>query len=403
MKKLTVILLVVFLTFGIFSLALADGTEILGTPSVNIASGTGIVAAGTGLVNQPGTINVTVPGSATVNQVLLYWEGQMGINVGGDDTIVVNGSEVTGTLIGGPTFFFTGAYSSAFRADITNLGMVTSGINTLTVTGLSFTKANNGAGVIVIFDDGSEEVKIDVRDGLDLAFINFPEPRKSTVPQAFTFVESPEERTADLALFFGSIAGTISGAGADRPTSIEVTTGGVTTVFSNLLASIDGEEWDTLNIPVTIPAGATSLTVQAFSRDDYVSGNLPASFSWIAAVLSVPSPPPPDGEGCTPGFWRNPKKFSLWPIDPDTLFSDVFGVGPADVLKDTIRLGGGGEKALIRHATAAYLNSLSPDVDYLYSPDEVIAIVQEAYATGNFEAAKDMLEAQNDPTYCPLS
>jgi hypothetical protein len=109
------------------------------------------------------------------------------------------------------------------------------------------------------------------------------------------------------------------------------------------------------------------------------------------------------GEGCTPGFWRNPKKFDLWPIDPSTLFFDVFGVGPSDPMKDTIQLGGGGQKALIRHGTAAYLNAVSLAVDYFYSPDEVIAIVQEAYATGDFTGAKDTLEAENDPTDCPLS
>jgi hypothetical protein len=40
---------------------------------------------------------------------------------------------------------------------------------------------------------------------------------------------------------------------------------------------------------VTIPAGATSMDVQAFSRSDGTS-NLPASFNWIAAALSVPGP-----------------------------------------------------------------------------------------------------------------
>lgn len=50
----------------------ADGTETLGPPSIPIADGTGIVAAGTGMVTQPGTINIDVPVGASVNQVLLY-------------------------------------------------------------------------------------------------------------------------------------------------------------------------------------------------------------------------------------------------------------------------------------------------------------------------------------------
>ena len=72
----------------------ADATEELGPPSISIAQGTGIVAAGTGLVVQPGTIEIEVPAGAAINQVLLYWEGFMATNVPGDDTITVNGNSV---------------------------------------------------------------------------------------------------------------------------------------------------------------------------------------------------------------------------------------------------------------------------------------------------------------------
>lgn len=272
--------------------ALADGTEELGDPSIAIASGSGIVAAGTGMVDQPGTIDVTVPDGATVNQVLLYWEGQMNTDVAGDDTIVIDGNDVTGILIGGQTFFAGDIYSSAYRADITDLGLISAGANTLTVNGLDFSKVANGAGVLVIFDDGSGDAEVGILDGLDLAFINLDEPQKSTIPQTFTFAPAVFDRVANFDLFFSSVSGRISGADADRPTSIEVTVGGTTTTFSNELASLDGEEWDTVNVDFDIPAGASSLKVQAFSRDDNNTGNLPASFAWIAAGLSVLPPNP---------------------------------------------------------------------------------------------------------------
>ena len=83
---------------------LADGTETLGPLSIGTASGSGIVAAGAGLNTQPGTISVDVPIGATVEQVLLYWTGQMATFVPGDDTIIVNGTQVIGTLIGGGFF-----------------------------------------------------------------------------------------------------------------------------------------------------------------------------------------------------------------------------------------------------------------------------------------------------------
>jgi hypothetical protein len=379
----------------------ADGTETLGPPSIPITAGSGIVAAGTGLAVQPGDISFNVPAGATVAQVLLYWEGQDLGSFTGDDTIIVNGFNVIGTQIGGPVFWLDNGVSTTYRADITGLGLVVPGANTLTVQGLNFTNFANGAGVLVIIDDGSSLSNIEIRDGNDLAFFNWPDPKDTTVAQTFTFSASSEQRTGTISMLFSAVSGTNSSGGAFRPTAIDITVGGVTVTHDNLLDSLDGQEWDTVVLDVTIPAGETMVTVQALSVDNLGIGGLPASLTWNAAALSVP-PDEEDGEGCTPGFWKNPKKFNLWPIDPDTLFSDVFGVGPADPLADTIRVGGGGENALIRHGTAAYLNALSPAVAYLYSPAEVIAIVQEAYATGDFTAAKDMLEAQSDPTFCPL-
>ncbi len=290
MKLLIIVLSLAFVTHISVQNMRADGTETLGVPSIAIASGSGVVAGGTGMISQPGIITVDVPGGATVEQVLLYWEGFMADNTPGDDTIFIsNGGppvEVTGTLIGGPAFFFNGAWPSTFRADITALGLVTAGTNDLVVDGLNFSDAANGAGVMVIFDDGTGDAQIAVRDGTDLAFEGFPEPRLNTVPQTFNFPASSEARTASINLFFASVSGTASGFGL-RPTAIEITTGGVVSVLHNLLDSVSGEEWDTFSISVDIPAGATSLTVQAFSRDDLGVGNLPASFDWVAASFAL--------------------------------------------------------------------------------------------------------------------
>lgn len=141
-------LLAVSFLFGISpDRALANGNETLGAPSIAIAPGSGIVAAGAGLVVQPGTIDINVPG--TVEQALLYWECRGPID---DNTIVVDGMNVTGTLIG-----TAGASSASFRADITARNLVDSGPNSLTVSGLNcgVNAVNNGAGLLVIFDGGS--------------------------------------------------------------------------------------------------------------------------------------------------------------------------------------------------------------------------------------------------------
>ena len=350
------------LSLSVNPIAQADGTETLDSPSIAIGSGSDIVAAGTGMVTQPGVISINVPAGATISQVLLYWEGQMFRDEVGDSEINIGGTDVTGVLIGGQSFFFKDAYSSAYRADITALNLIAPGGNTVNVSGLDFTRASNGAGIVVIYDEGGVTAEIDIRDGLDLAFVNFPEPRKDTIPQQFDFTPASTARSSSLALFFGSVAGTISGVDADRPSSIEVTTGGATLVFSNTLASSDGEEWDTLNLDITIPAGASSLTVQAYSRDDLSTDNLEASLSWIAAGLSVPPEQERGGEGCTPGYWKQRHHLGSWTgYGPGEDYDVVFGVVASfdKTLLEALWQGGGGEKALGRHAVAALLNTTS--------------------------------------------
>lgn len=269
----------------------ANGSETLGPPEIAIASGSGFVLKGTGMISQPGTINVTIPAGATVKQVLLYWEGFMATNVAGDNTLTVSNDggvtphSVTGTLIGGPTFFFTDAYASTFRADITSLALVSGGATALQVNDMAFTKVANGAGVFVIFDAGPGDAGIQLRDGSDLAFVNFSPPLQSTVPQTFTFAAANKDRTAQVSMFFASVSGTTSGYGF-RPSAMELTTNGpngVKTVLNNLLDSNDGDEWDSFTISVKVPAEATSLTVQALSVDNLGLGGLPASFDWLAS------------------------------------------------------------------------------------------------------------------------
>ena len=248
--------------------AWADGTETLGPPSIGIAGGTGIVGAGIGLRDGDGFIDIDVPGA--VQQVLLYW-GCFATPGNQDNTITVGGYPVTGdpmTGIGGPTRFFklkggVGVEGATFRADITGLGVVFEGPNFVSVEDLEGCDVvNNGAGIMVIFDDGSSPPVIEVRDGNDLAFIDFDFPLDTTVPQTFNFDASDIGRTADLVLFFHSVTDV-----GLRPTSIDITVNGMTTVFNNLLASNDGGEWDTVNMSVNIPAGATLLTVEVFSID----------------------------------------------------------------------------------------------------------------------------------------
>jgi len=118
---------------------------------------------------------------------------------------------------------------------------------------------------------------------------------------------------------------------------------------------------------------------------------------------------PTGGEGCTPGFWKNnadKHDASQWgAIDPDATFTSVFGANdlPAGTtLLEALNLGGGGVNALARHAVAAYLNSQAGDPDYEFTTAQVIAMVQAAMASNDYNAAKDLLADANEAG-CPLS
>ena len=117
-------------------------------------------------------------------------------------------------------------------------------------------------------------------------------------------------------------------------------------------------------------------------------------------------PPPAGGQGCTPGYWKQPHHFDSWVgYSPTDDFETVFGVDASfnpHTLLDGVKRNGGGENAMARHAVAALLNASSGGVNFAYTVEDVINLVQAAYATGNFEATKNLFEAQND-TYCPLN
>lgn len=383
----------------------ADGTEQLGVPSIPISAGSGVITAGTGTAVQPASIGLEVPGGATVEQVLLYWEGQAWGN-NGDATIDINGVPVTGTMIGGPTGIGFRNQSISYRADITARGVIAPGPNSVTVSGMSFNKANGGAGIMVIYSDGTTS-EIVLFDGNDVAFGNWqkifcgeslcPASIGTTEAKTYAFAPASVDRSADLDMFFSSVQG--PDLAGQRPSVIKVTVGGVVTEYVDVLASNDGDEWDTFQTQVNIPAGVTSVTVQALSEDRNGTGLLPASLIWNAGSLSITVPRAVGGEGCTPGYWRQEHHFGSWTgYAPSDLFESVFGVDASNnpTLLQAVKANGGGEFALQRHAVAALLNSTSAGVDYKWTAAQVISMVQSAYANGTFESVKNALEEQNE-------
>lgn len=173
---------------------------------------------------------------------------------------------------------------------------------------------------------------------------------------------------------------------------------------------------------------------------ELVLTNVPASATEVIATLSSPAQgdEKPHGDsvyfntvsvtvgeseeeggtqGCTPGYWRQEHHFDSW-VDyaPADLFSDAFARvieisagGRSTInnptLLEAVWASGGGVNALARHAVAALLNASTPDVDYPYSVDDVIDMVQAAIDSGDkdqIEDTKDLLDIANN-LGCPLN
>ena len=107
---------------------------------------------------------------------------------------------------------------------------------------------------------------------------------------------------------------------------------------------------------------------------------------------------PPGDEGCTPGFWKNHTED--WDVYvPGQTVMSVFSEAPDSVANLTLlkglKNGGGQEEALTRHAIAALLGAANDEVDYPLTVQQVIDMVNAAFASGDFESTKDVLERFN--------
>ncbi len=107
--------------------------------------------------------------------------------------------------------------------------------------------------------------------------------------------------------------------------------------------------------------------------------------------------------GCTPGYWKQDQHFDSWiTYSPEQFFDEVFGVGPHVTLLDAMWTGGGGQNVILRHAPAALMNTQDDNVNYEFTADEVIQMVQDAFANETFEELEAILVGANEQI-CPLN
>lgn len=121
------------------------------------------------------------------------------------------------------------------------------------------------------------------------------------------------------------------------------------------------------------------------------------------------------GEGCTPGYWKQPHHFDSWPavVTPATTYSTVFdriisvrvkgeGLVTDPTLVQALSALGGKVNTAARHSTAAYLNAMTQAVSYDLTADQIIDNLQQSIDANDFGTLIEALVNFNEQG-CPLN
>ncbi len=362
------------------------------------APGLSVAIGGVGLDNLGGgtrTLSVVIGGE--VELALLYWTGRQhpcpldavtlecpaSPEPFKDQLLKLDGLPVLGTLLGTETQPATGRgpiLNLAYVSDVTGIVQakgtgrqlfgVSDGDRASNLTDL------NGAGLLIVYTDPARPAaRVIVHQGLEFAYGEDWTHGDTRVTDPFTFNHGPAHaaRQGEVFLFVGDAA-------LNRPDRIDIT--GAASL-SNTLDSSAGAAWDADRIPVRVPGGAISTTVQIFSE---LWGDNADSLLWPMAALRLPLPVV---TGCSSAFWNTHPGSWGGGIRPTQLVRNVFsqseGYGSsADVtLRTALRFQDGpgllgAAKALIRAGAAALLNAAHSQLDSPFTRTEVITRVDDA-------------------------
>jgi len=200
--------------------------------------------------------------------------------------------------------------------------------------------------------------------------------------------------------------------------------GDTTCAGPNLVAALSGFA----NVPLSggnaSSAGYTTTQVGIYRWVASYSGdaNNNAAVSGCNAE-QVTITKPLGGQGCTPGFWKNPKHFALWVgYTPNELVSAVFSV-PASFpdgsdgtslasssLAGALAFQGGStlngaSQILLRAAVAALLNASNPNVAYPMTTGQIVTAVNAALNSGDRTQITNLATKLDNANNggCPLS
>ena len=244
------------------------------------SDGVNVVAAGTGLFDQPGTFTIDVPvgSDEDILEAWLYWTGRSLYPVS-DETLVINGDEHTGTLLA--SFEHSVSPSRfAFLYRLDAIDLVAAGTNTFEVSGfdMGILGRPNGVGLVVVYRDADGYAEVQMLELADFFYWADIDAGNSGV-HSFAFGASEEARDANLMLFVGD-------GEADRPDALWMTAGegeGPTediigspdaTDIPDVLTSNVGDQYDIVRVEGwEIPAGAEHVAFQIESPGDGLDGD----------------------------------------------------------------------------------------------------------------------------------
>ncbi len=256
-----------------------------------------VKVAGVGMFGRSeGTINLSLPSTATVYKAYLYWTGRDPYDFG-DATVRFEGTtfqvgDAYTEKIGGPAFWATNDFAWAYRADVTLLVSPSKTSYTFTDPFAGDSDAFDipyGAALVVIYQDSAESWPgvVGLWEGMDIAEgSSSPTGSEGIEPVVFTFEPAAENRAMTLTTVVGGIASGSSAqvyylVGSGTPPSGDIyTEAGV--IAETLPAAQDGDVMTTYDKVLTVPAGSEWVAVQVKSAD--TNG---AQLHWIAQTFQM--------------------------------------------------------------------------------------------------------------------
>lgn len=165
--------------------------------------------------------------------------------------------------------------------------------------------------------------------------------------------------------------------------------------------TFNGANNTTIVMPTFCVPGLQSVSGQATLAGASLTGTWTSGSkngTMQGALASNPCPTP-GGEGLGYDHYNQSQNFDDWHTwTPEDSFETVFGVElpQAKTLLEALDADGAGMNALLRQGVAALLNANNPDVNYLYTQQQVIEMVQNAFTSGEYDATAGLFQTQNE-------